>query len=103
MENKEIGERIAYLRVVNHYTREALAEKIGITPKFLYDIETGKKGFSARTLYMIAKSLGVSCDYIITGVDGKDKLDMAVVAMFEPQQQKRIIEVLEVIYDLLNH
>ena len=49
MEKKEIGERIAYLRVVNHYTREALAEMVGITPKFLYDIETGKKGFSANT------------------------------------------------------
>ena len=65
MEKKEIGERIAYLRVVNHYTREALAEMVGITPKFLYDIETGKKGFSANTLYKIAKALGVSCDYII--------------------------------------
>lgn len=103
MENKEIGERIAYLRVVNHYTREALAEKVGITSKFLYDIETGKKGFSAKTLYLIAKSLGVSCDYIITGMDGKDKMEMAITAMFEPQQQKRIIEVLELICDLLNH
>lgn len=103
MENKEIGERIAYLRVVNHYTREALAELVGITPKFLYDIETGKKGFSANTLYRISKSLGVSCDYIISGTSSRSVTEIEVVEMFEPSQQKRIKELLRVIYDLLNN
>lgn len=103
MENKEIGERIAYLRVVNHYTREALAEMVGITPKFLYDIETGKKGFSANTLYRISKSLGVSCDYIISGTTNSNLTEIEVVEMFEPSQQKRIKELLHVIYDLLNN
>ena len=102
MEKREIGERIAYLRVVNHYTREALAEMVGITPKFLYDIETGKKGFSANTLYKIAKALGVSCDYIISGINNSNVTEMAVVEMFEPSQQKRIKELLHVIYELLN-
>lgn len=55
------------MRVKNQYTREAFAEIVGISTKFLYEIETGKKGFSANTLYKIATSLGVSCDYIITG------------------------------------
>ena len=103
MENKEIGERIAYLRVVNHYTREALAELVGITPKFLYDIETGKKGFSASTLYRISKSLGVSCDYIISGTSSRNVTEIEVAEMFEPSQQKRIKELLRVIYDLLNN
>lgn len=103
MENKEIGERIAYLRVVNHYTREALAEMVGITPKFLYDIETGKKGFSANTLYRISKSLGVSCDYIISGITNNNLTEIDELEMFEPSQQKRIRELLRVIYDLLNN
>lgn len=103
MENKEIGERIAYLRVVNHYTREALAEMVGITPKFLYDIETGKKGFSANTLFRISKSLGVSCDYIISGTTNSNLTEIDELEMFEPSQQKRIRELLRVIYDLLNN
>ena len=103
MGNKEIGERIAYLRVVNHYTREALAEMVGITPKFLYDIETGKKGFSASTLYRISKSLGVSCDYIISGAPNSNSKEIEVLEMFEPSQQKRIGELLRVIYELLNN
>lgn len=67
IEKKEVGERIAYLRVVNHYTRERFAELVGISPRFLYEIETGRKGFSASTLYKIASTLEVSCDYIMTG------------------------------------
>lgn len=44
------GQRIRNLREVNRYTREKLAELAEISPKFLYEIEVGAKGFSADTL-----------------------------------------------------
>ena len=69
MEYKLIGERIAFLRTQKNYTREAFACRINISPKFLYEIETGKKGFSIQILYNISKELSVSCDYIISGTD----------------------------------
>ena len=50
---KESGERILLVRVMRGYTRETLAEMASISPKFLYEIETGKKGFSAIVLYNI--------------------------------------------------
>lgn len=34
---------------------EEFAELVDISPKFLYEVETGLKGFSADTLYRIAK------------------------------------------------
>lgn len=49
MSDIRVGERIRELREVQNYTREAFAEKIDISAKFLYEIETGKKGFSADT------------------------------------------------------
>ena len=36
---KEAGERILLTRVMRGYTRELLAEKASISPKFLYEIE----------------------------------------------------------------
>ena len=45
MSGAQIGERIRELREVQNYTREVFAEKAGISSKFLYEIETGKKGF----------------------------------------------------------
>ena len=61
------GGRIRELREANGYTREKFSEIADISPKFLYEIETGKKGFSASTLYRIAKGLCISCEHILSG------------------------------------
>ena len=71
MSQMKRGERIRELREIQTYTREAFAEKIDISPKFLYEIETGKKGFSADVLGRISKALSISCDYIMFGEDVK--------------------------------
>ena len=42
---KNAGIRIRFLREERHYTREYLAEMADISPKFLYEIESGQKGF----------------------------------------------------------
>ena len=62
-----IGNRIRYVRELNHYTREELAEYADISSKFLYEIENGQKGLSATNLLKICQALEVSCDYIMTG------------------------------------
>lgn len=61
------GLRIQCLRNQYGLTREEMAELVGITSKCIYEIETGRKGFSASVLYKIAVAFGVDCDYIMTG------------------------------------
>lgn len=100
---KESGERILLVRIMRGYTREALAEMASISPKFLYEIETGKKGFSAIVLYNICKALKVDCDYILTGkekVDCDQKL-MEVLQLFNQNQTECISIILKQIHDLL--
>jgi transcriptional regulator with XRE-family HTH domain len=65
---KEAGTRIYQLRVENGYTREELAELADISIKFLYEVENGKKGFSAQTLLKISIALSTDCDYILKGI-----------------------------------
>ena len=67
MERKIVGNRIRELREMHNYTREEMAEMVEISPKFLYEIESGKKGFSSDILCKIARTLTVSCDYIMYG------------------------------------
>ena len=67
MERKKVGNRIRELREMHNYTREGMAEMVEISPKFLYEIESGKKGFSSDVLCKIARTLTVSCDYIMYG------------------------------------
>lgn len=67
MTNIQAGQRIRELREIYKYTRESFAEKVDISVKFLYEIETGKKGFSAEILCRISEALSISCDYIMYG------------------------------------
>ena len=105
MEKNEVGERIRILREINNYTREFFAEKVGISPKFLYEIEIGRKGFSADTLCRIASALSVSCDYIMYG-ESNDNLYLdevvSILNKFDNKQIGRLSDILKTIYSLSN-
>ena len=62
-----IGARIRSQREYLGYTREQLAEDLGVTPKFCSDIELGAKGMSVPTLCKISKILRLKTDYILFG------------------------------------
>lgn len=96
------GRRIRALREFHKYSREQFAELVEISTKFLYEIETGKKGFSAYTLFKMSEVLGVSSDYILIGkceVVGTDELNM-LVGRFNPKQIRKIEELLTIIYEM---
>lgn len=96
------GGRIRILREMNHYSREQLSELVGISSKFLYEIETGKKGFSAYTLYKMSDVLAVASDYILTGrieSIGVDEVTY-LITRFEPEQKGNVEKLLELIYEM---
>ena len=103
MRDIHVGERIRELRETQNYTREAFAEKAGISAKFLYEIEIGKKGFSADTLSRIAKALSVSCDYIMFGEKeenhGSEKI-IGVLESMKPTQVFQIQRMLKVLSEI---
>lgn len=106
MSNNQVGERIRELREIQNFTREALAEKVDISAKFLYEIEVGKKGFSADTLCRISKALSVSCDYIMLGEDnaahrGNEKI-ICVLEMLEPKQVSKMQDIVKILYEMCN-
>jgi len=57
----EIGLKIAYFRKLNGLTQEQLAEKIGMNPKYLSNIETPSviQPISLKTLFAVADCLGI--------------------------------------------
>lgn len=56
---EKVGLNIAKKRIEKGYSREMLAELVDISPRFLYEIETGRKGFSAEVYYKIVQALDV--------------------------------------------
>ena len=86
--NKQVGLRIAMLRERFGLSREVLSGLAGISSKFLYEIECGKKGMSAQTLFNIANALNVSTDYILTGEGNTDTSTRvnSLISSFPPEQ-----------------
>lgn len=103
MGDAKAGERIKYLREFNHYTREAFAAKIDISSKFLYEIESGKKGFSAQILVKIARALSVSTDYIMFG-ENENSLNMdhavSILSKFDGKKIGHVTDIIQLIYDM---
>ena len=99
---QEIGHRIRFLRAANQYTRDKFAEKIDISSKFLYEIETGKKRFSVEILYKISKLLSVSTDYILFGVT-EDKVSAKTretLEQFNAEQLKQVQTILDTVLEM---
>lgn len=58
--DKRLGNNIQKLRKKANLTQEELGEKVKVSPKFIQFIEAGTRKPSLKTLYRIAKTLGVS-------------------------------------------
>ena len=96
IQHVEMGMRIWKMRKERRMTRDVLSEKADISPKFLYEIEAGKKGMSAETLLKIALALSVSCDYLLYG-DEKSLSDR--LGGLERKQAERLIKILELMWE----
>ena len=94
--NKDVGLRIAMLRDKSGLSREVLSGLAGISSKFLYEIECGKKGMSAYTLYNIANALNVSADYLLTGEGNTDTSTRvnSMLSTFSPEDIAHIENIL---------
>lgn len=70
--NLMMGNRIRKRREQMGYSREELSESVGISLRFLTDIELGLRGMSFKTLIKICDILSTSTDYIILGKESKN-------------------------------
>lgn len=93
MDWANIGKRIREQREYLGYTREMLAEKVDVTPKFCSDIELGVKGMSVPTLCRFSSVLYLSVDYILFGTNEKE-MDSPTVAMLQqcPAEKRELLD-----------
>lgn len=103
---QEVGRRIQELRLKKEISREQLAVKMGITTKYLYEIEKAKKGFSADTLIKISKALCCSCDYILLGINEPEtdeegeRVNLDLFNGYSDKECELILEIFERLLEL---
>jgi len=61
--------RIRYIRRVKGFSGTKIAEELGISPQYYYDIEKGKRNLSAEMATRLAGIFGVSTDYLLGRTD----------------------------------
>ncbi|MCC8151468.1 MAG: helix-turn-helix domain-containing protein [Lachnospiraceae bacterium] len=99
--NRRSGKRILEIRTRRQYSRECLSELAGISAKFLYDIEMGRKGCSAYIMYCLASALGTSVDYLL-GIDEDDGTQIEELCrMFHGEQKESLAAILRIMQNMM--
>ncbi len=63
--NTLLGEKVRSLRAEKRITREALAERVDVSTRFLADVEAGKVGVSLSTLKKLCIALDTCSDHLL--------------------------------------
>jgi transcriptional regulator with XRE-family HTH domain len=71
-----LGIRLKYYRKLREMTQEELADKVGIAPTHITNIERGKKGVSLEVLMLICKTLEISLIDVLPDEGKQDDLEM---------------------------
>ncbi len=69
-----LGNRIKARRTELRWTQDLLAQKAGISKGFLSDVENGKRSIGAGTLLDVARVLGLSLDFLMTGEGAENEV-----------------------------
>lgn len=62
-----LGERVRVYRKLSRLTQEKLAEKAGLAPTYISDVERGRENISVDALARIAKAMGVGLADLFEG------------------------------------
>jgi len=68
-----VGQRVKQRRRELGLSQDALAQRAGISKSFLSDLETGKRSLGAETLLDLARAMGLSLDYLMTGKESRNQ------------------------------
>jgi transcriptional regulator with XRE-family HTH domain len=92
----EMGDRIRTVRLTHGMSLRTLADRLGVSPSLISQVETGRAKPSVSTLYAIATELGISLDELLfidarsnaaeTGLGASDAPDIQLPA--EPVQRE---------------
>lgn len=100
-----IGQRLMYYRTKVNLTREQLAALSDISPKYLYEIEMGRKGCSLYIAHKLSKYLDINLECILKEqISGAEKDDIEnMYQQLQRGQQERIDKIIQMIYEIMQN
>jgi len=97
-----IGNRIGELRKQKGLTQEKLAEKMGVSPKYLSSIERGKENPTLDMIINLAQSMNIEIAELFTSIEVEDpsrrkSLITSLLKEADEEQIKIGLKILKVI------
>lgn len=91
MEKREIGEKIRRLREKENITQNALANRAGVSPTYIYQLEQGLKSPTVEYLGYICAGLNISlAEFFAEELSQKNVAGRTTDALNE--KQKRLLD-----------
>lgn len=99
-ENISIGERIRAVRRGLCLTQDQLAEKSGLSPNYIGQLEREERSPSLKTLTKIAAALGVNPDYLVKvpQSDIETKLHEIRQLAKTPENLDKLVKIARIIF-----
>lgn len=76
----EIGQRIRNYRIGNKQSQEQLAERSGLHPIYIGQVERGEKNATLESISKIAAGLGVALSTLFENIEGAAAAEPSCVA-----------------------
>ncbi len=109
MDSKSLGKKIKMYRAKCGLVQEACAERIGITPRYLADIERGAKVPKLETFITILNVLSASADDVlqdslVAGYEAKSNELLKMLDSLDVTRRKQAMDIFKcVIISLQEH
>lgn len=94
----DFGKRLKYQRHLFGISQEKLAEEIGCSTQYIYQLESGRCKPSLDALLSLSEFFGVSLDYLLKGNSSvvSDTLD-SILKDFSPLQRESLANTIMLI------
>lgn len=103
----EIGQRIRNYRLQNKLSQEELAEKCGLHPTYIGQVERGEKNATIESISKITAGLSISLGTLFENItsfnDGNSYPAQAydLILSATPEKQKRLVDILRSILEIM--
>lgn len=103
----ETGRRIRNYRIQQHMSQETLAEKCGLHPTYIGQLERGEKNATLESIEKIAGGLSISLSRLFENMGTENDCENIPLEAYRILQersgdeQKKLIQILQLSADLL--
>jgi len=103
----EIGQRIRNYRLQQKLSQEELAEKCGLHPTYIGQVERGEKNATIESISKIASGLNISLSMLFEHIEDYEKnnsnypsIAYSLVQSVSESNQEKIVKIIQTILEL---